>query len=344
MCIRDSFCKAALGNCGTRTDVGKTITGTRIQHATTITAVTNATTITVSKPTSACPAGAPVPDCTLISLSSPATITTARQVKDAGISGATLTSATAQFSATDVNLPVTCLGCTNIPANDYIQSVTNATTAVLHAAGTAATAKSIVIGVPTASAPLNGDAAMELASQLSVVPTLVPGGMPCSANTAIGSVLVGKWLNPGSYDGAALGQPSATPINGATIAQFVLETGSGTNLAGYVVLEKASTAGESVTAAHYDLIFPLLLNGIAVCPAPSTVGVATVFRFFGSTQSQSSNASGDVRHLKDFPTGVATKTTSAWEHIKNGNAPLFDTSGACTENYPTPASFACGGN
>jgi hypothetical protein len=82
-----------------------------------------------------------------------------------------------------------------------------------------------------------------------------------------------------------------------------------------------------------------------VCPSPSTLGVATVFRFNGESLSQGNNASGDMRHFKDFPAGTTTKTTTAWEHIKTvTNTSVFDTSGTCMENFPPTVGFPCGGN
>ena len=60
--------------------------------------------------------------------------TAARSVSDMVTNGTTtITSATAAFTGNDIHLGVTG---TNIPANDYIVSVTNATTAILNAAAT----------------------------------------------------------------------------------------------------------------------------------------------------------------------------------------------------------------
>ena len=136
-------------------------------------------------------------------------------------------------------------------------------------------------------------------------------------------------------------------MTGAAVAQFAVVTGAGNPaFDGYVVLAKAGTAGDLNTAAHFDIVFPTLLTGVAVCPAPNNVGVATVFRFFGSTLSQSASGHGDVRSLKDLPTGVAQATGTAHEHIiKNPATELFATSGTCTDSFPTTlAQYACGGD
>jgi hypothetical protein len=96
---------------------------------------------------------------------------------------------------------------------------------------------------------------------------------------------------------------------------------------------------------HFDIVFPSLLTGIAVCPNPSTVGVATNFRFAAETLSQSSAGNGDVREFADIPAGGPPVTGTAWEHILNGTAPVLTTSGDCTDAYPTTsAGFICGGN
>jgi hypothetical protein len=351
------FCRAtpALGNCGTKTDVGVTVSGTRIQHGTTITAVGAANSITLSLPTIACPAGDTAVNCNQVGIGSPPGVTTFRQIKDATfVSPNKVCSATARFATSDLNLTIASVGAPNkFPAGDYITAVnaagcpvgtTEATIKVAYVVS--GTNKNLIIGARNSSAPLSGDAVMSLASELAVSPSLAAGVPACSSNAASGSNLQGKWLNPGSFDVTALGQPGAASVNGPMIAQLEVTTGAGNPaFAGYVIPQLAATAGESDTAVHFDIVFPSLLTGIAVCPYPSTVGVATTFRFTGETLSQSTAGNGDVREFADIPAGGPPVTGSAWEHIFSGTSPVLTTSGDCTDAYPTTsAGYTCGGS
>jgi hypothetical protein len=120
-------------------DVGKVIAGSGIPTGTTIVSYVDTRNVIVSAQATVAATG--------VALSiGPA----ARTVTD-GVTavGTTVTSATAAFTSTDVGQKIS--GGT-IPANDTIASVTNATTAVLAAAATAAaTGVSVIIGPRTAS-------------------------------------------------------------------------------------------------------------------------------------------------------------------------------------------------
>ncbi len=355
------FCKVGLTGCNSgvtqKNDVGRTVSGTRIPHGSVITLVNSATQVTISQNVFACPSGVTAANCNQVGLSSVPNLSTSRQIKDATfISPNKVCSATAGFTQTDVNLPIASVAApSKFPAGDYIASVgaggtgcVGNTFAVLHAAYTAAgTNTKVFIGTRSSDAPINGDAVMSLGSELSVSPSLSAGLPNCSENSAVGTNLVGKWLNPGAFDTTALGQPSSTTITGPLIAQLDVTTGAGSPaFAGYVMLAKAGTAGDTDTAAHVDLVFPALLTGLAVCPSPSDVGVATTFRFFGETLSQSAAGSGDVRDFQDVPAGTAARIGSVYEHILTGPTPteIFAASGSCMISFPTTrADYACSG-
>jgi len=70
------FCKSGLVGCGTKSDIGRAIGGTRIQHGATITAVASVTSATMSLAAVACPAGVSPANCATVDIS-PATTTTA---------------------------------------------------------------------------------------------------------------------------------------------------------------------------------------------------------------------------------------------------------------------------
>lgn len=119
---------------------------------------------------------------------------------------------------------------------------------------------------------------------------------------------------------------------------------------GYVEQVPASTGGESQTAAHFDVIFPKLPTGLAVCPAPETAGVASTFEFLGTAHSQSglptgvgTPSSSQVRALKDITT--ASVTSTVFFHVRASDtaaSDAFSFSQACTEQYPDISDFGCG--
>jgi len=324
-------------------DVGRTITGTNMAHGAKITARASATSVTV----------APVATATgtnqQLSIGPPATETTARTVHDAHTTSGstTLTSASAGFTASDVDLPVVGTG---IPAGDYIKTVTNATTVVLNAAATAtSTTVSLVIGQPSATAPGNGDTALNLGAELDLNPTIVAGSDACTTNTTEGFVITGTWLNPGSFVSSAFGSSTDSSLNKPVVGEFAVPTAVVT-FSGFVEQVPASTAGESQTAAHYDIIFPLLPTGIAIC-STGTAGIAASFQFLGVGHSQSQNlptnvgppSSAQIRALKDITT--ASVSSTAFLHIRANNTSTTDTftfSKACVEQYPGISDFGCG--
>jgi len=324
-------------------DVGRTITGTNMAHNAKITARASATSVTV----------APVATATgtnqQLSIGPAATQTTARTVHDASTTSGstTLTSASAGFTATDIDLPVTGTG---IPAGDYIKTVTNATTVVLNAAATATGANvSLVIGQPSATAPANGDTTLNLGAELDLNPSLVAGSDACTVNTPEGFVITGAWLNPGSFISSAFGSSTDASLKQPVVGEFAVPTAVVT-FSGFVEQVKAAFAGESDTAAHYDIIFPLLPTGIAICPT-GTAGIASTFAFGGVAHSTSTNLPSNVgppstsqlRALKDITTATASST--AFLHIRTNNASTTDNftfSQACAEQYPDVADFGCG--
>ena len=320
-------------------DVGRVLSATAIPHGDTIATFTNATTVVLTTAATATSANK------AISIADLPTLTSARQIKDGHTTSASVnvTSATAVFAATDVGLPITGAG---IPAGDYVATFTNATTIKLHVAATAtSTAAVLTIGAPNSGAPLNGEAVAQLSSKLSLDPTAFGGAVdgvpPCTANVINASSISGYWNNPGSF-AAVAGSSTDAKNKGPVIGQIVYPT-SVLSFGGYVTQVKAATAGETQTLAHYDIVLPSLLTGAVVCPAPSAVGVASVFRFDATSVNQGVTGVGDLRALKDFPAGTATKSTTAYVHvIKNPSTNLFTGSTACTETYPGTAAFTCG--
>lgn len=324
------------------TDAGRAITGTDLAHGTTIASVTNATTVVLSKAATA------TSTTEQVTIGTAANQTTARFVHDVHTTSAstTITSASASFQSWDVNLPV--VG-TNIPAGDYIASVTNATTAVLHAAASGTTTTgSLSIGGPSATAPANNDTALNLGAELALQPSLVAGSPPCTANVPTGFDITGAWENPNAYAAASLGSSTDPSLTRPTVGQFLVPTAVIT-FAGYV-MQMPAASGDTDTAAHYDVVFPFLPTGLAVCSTPSTVGIASTFSFLATLHSQGAVPSGtgtpntvQTRSLKDITT--ATVSSSAILHIRTNSSSTTDNftfTQACTEQYPDIADFGCG--
>jgi len=293
---------------------------------------------------------ASVTDASDVVLSQAATVTRPFAVSDGSTTdlSTTLTSATANFStACDANKFITGAG---IPAGAYIKLVTNSTTVTLSAKATAtATGVSLtespgateVIGLPSATAPVNAEAVSELGSELTLNPTLVKGSSPCASADPTGTTIEGGWYNPGGYLPNTL-SPATAPVN--SIGEILYPT-SVVSFAGYVVNEPASTPGEQDTAAHTDVVLPFVPTALALCPSPNN-SIASVFRFNGTTIAQQKVAtgigtpnSGAVRGIENLGSGVST--TSGTAYLTNGTAGS-PYSGGCTTTFPAVIGYSCG--
>jgi hypothetical protein len=324
-------------------DVGRTITGTNMAHGAKITVRTSATQVTVAPVATATGSGQ------TLSVGPATNQTTARTVHDGHTTATqtTLTSASASFQSWDKDLPITGPG---IPAGNYIKTVTNATTVVLNVAATAtSTTAALVIGQPSATAPTNGDTALNLGAELDLNPTLVAGSDACGLNTPEGFDITGGWLNPGSFVTGLADSSTDVSLNKPVIGELAVPTAVVT-FNGYVEQVPASTAGESQTAAHYDVIFPFLPTALALCN-PGTAGIASTFNNLAVAHSQTANlptnvgppSSAQIRALKDITT--ASVSSTAFLHIRASNTSTTDTlsfSKACAETYPGVSDFGCG--
>jgi len=254
-------------------------------------------------------------------------VTIALHAGDVTVSGASLCSATAKFNTTDVNLPVS--GANVGTFTKWITAVTPAggapcvagqSKATLNVAGTNGANQVIVIGQPNATAPANNDAVSQLGAELSLDPNLVAGSPACSANVPTSFAIQGKWLNPGSFASTPFGDAtSATLPNAPVIAQILYPTAAGISFSALVQPIPASTSGETATAPHYDVTFPLLPTALAMCASPSAVGVGADFRFNAVSASQGLLLTGtgmpstaQIRALQDLPVGVAANAGIAF--------------------------------
>lgn len=259
--------------------------------------------------------------------------TTARQITDLTPAGSTtVTSASANFLSTDVNLPIVGK---NVLAGTYIVSVTNSTTVVLNQAITSCGAVSatclasglvpvgISVGLPTITAAKSGEHIAELGTLIALAPTLSAGATACAANDPAGFTIQGTILNPGAYKTTVGFVPNST-------GQIMFATPV-TSFAAYVVQDNA------FSPSHYKIVFPSLPTGAALCG--NGAGTAAVFRFDGSTPAQFLNVSGvgkpgsfAMRGLRD-QLGTFTATVDGLTLI---------TADSCTVSSPAVLGFPCG--
>jgi hypothetical protein len=305
-------------------DVGKIVSGQGVKPGTVITARASTTSVTVSPVADATSPAAGV----TLNFETPLESSTARRITDGHTTSGTttVTSATALFSATDKGISITGPG---IPANADITAVASATSVTISAAATAtSTAAVLLIGTQTVTAPVNGEAIMQIGAELQLSPTLVASSDSCTENTPEGFVIQGKWQNPASFVTAGvLGTP---PSN--AIAQLLVPT-SVVSFAGYVV---AKAGGK------YDVSYPLIPVGLANCAtAPS---IAATFTFNAITLSQGLSAQGlgvpgtnQVRALRGMPAATTSTATSA--SVTLGST--FTGSCTVTRQLGNP-TFACG--
>ncbi|MCU1353521.1 MAG: hypothetical protein JWM05_2730 [Acidimicrobiales bacterium] len=291
-------------------DAGKSIRGANIKPGTTVASVTNPTTVVLSQTQTACGA-APQATCSPqnVTISASAPVTTARVIT--GTNTATvITSASAGFSTPDIGQYV------NGSSTVYIASVTSTTATVT--GGTLAAngvAHTIPIGQPSATAPTNGSAAVNLASALTLDPTFSSGAPSCASHTPVGFGVVGAWFNPGSFQTGGL---ISAPPTGKVIAQIVFTTL--VPFSAYIVQQPSDAANAS---PHYDLTFPSLPLTIAMCPSPSTSGVLASVTIMGATINQIANkpgigvpGSGQIRYINPASAAVTGLTAQ----VSDGDA------------------------
>lgn len=331
-----SYVISAMANFNAQ-DVGKSISGTNIPLGATITSIVNAARANISAAATATQnAGA------TITIGSSQIVTSAREINDGVVANPTgttstqkktITSASAKFAASDVGLPVTG---TCIPAGSWIVSVVPLFgQAVLNQETTGCTApfsaRRIVIGDPTVTAPANGNGMANFSSSLILNPALVVGSPACSSAVVFGTSLTGSWYNPGSY-------LTATRPAGATIGQIAFRTAVVT-FAGYVQQVAANTAGDPQTAAHFDINFPTLPTALALCPG---TGTSASLVFSGSTDSAANVPTGVGRPSTPLrglgrPASSEVTTTAYMTSPK----PL-SFSGTCVVKQLAPFGYPCG--
>ncbi len=315
-------------------DVGAIVTGTGIKPGTKISVVGVSganTTATISQPTNQAGSNGYL---TINPVLQPASN---RKVTDlhnpSAAASATIISATAGFTQSDVGLAVVGIG-TGWPVGARIITVTSATTAVMSATATLGVAATHValIGNPDVGAPTDGSTVAQLGAELQLSPTLVASSDDCANHTPEGFSIQGTWENPASFVAPSL-TLGAAPSN--SVGQIVYNNSSAA-FAGYVVRSLTGT---------YTFIIPVLPTALAQCAGTA---LGSVFTFNPITAGQSLLPTGlaapntaVVRGYADFVGAVPPANTAGTVTVGT-NAPITLTACAVSRQLNGPTTWACG--
>lgn len=338
---------SATANFNAATDVGLSISGTPIPAYTTIAAVVNSTTVTLSANANANAASQ------TISIGGTLRTTTVRY-----LDGATTTSTVrintaggfGNFQASDVGLRVTgtCTVGGAIPANTYITNVASGqnidTTGGLP---NPASGCKIVIGETNANAPVDGEVIGSQGVQLNLSPSLVAGSDDCANESPEGFAVVVKWYSPGNFQGAGL--TNTPPASAKVIGQLFIDT-SAADYSAFVVERRPLSSGDPALGVHYDVVFPFVPTGLAICSATAnSPGLGFALDIEAITASQSAAASGtgrpgtgQVRNIES-DNGAGYNGTVFVDSQATPFTPAANFQRICVHPAPPyPASFQCG--
>jgi hypothetical protein len=302
-------------------DIGAAISGTCTARGTTITAVSGNVATLSDAPV--CTPAAGMPERTY-SIGSAGTdgmgeFSTARELNGTVSGGNHFISAGAMFNGSDVGLPIVIAGVTHkitsvVSANEVVYAGTHANGAQ----------NGVRVGVPTGTAPGNGNTAMQLSTLINLKPSLVPGSDPCSADTYEGATITGEWYNPGSYLTAGI-LGAAVPRPSNNVAEIVFPT-SVTSFAALLVLEDGDS---QESEPHYDLVFPLLPTSLAICEtgdgATTAVDIGTAFTVLGTSTG-----------TQKLPTGWGQPGTAIVRGIGGSDIAQTDTATLTLDPNGTP--------
>jgi len=316
----------------TSADVGGTVTGTNIPPYDAIASVTNAYTAVLT--TAATATGT----AQTLTIDANQGSSTTREVTDAQVTSGstTLSSASANFQASDVQLPVT--GC-GIPTGTYITSVTDASDVVLSNAATLTRPFAVSDGATTASSPTVTSATAGFSTACDADKAISGAGIPAgayiktvtnsttvtiSANATATATGVSLTESPGVT--AVIGLPSATaPANDDAVSTIGSTlTLNPTLVKGAAPCSAGEPSGETIEGGWYNP-GSYGANTLALNPVdlPSdTVGEilypTSVVSFAGYVVNEGASTPGELdtaAHtdiiLPFVPTGLALCATPA---------------------------------
>ncbi len=316
----------------TAADVGRIVTGTNLPLYDKIASVTNATTAVLT--TAATAAGT----AQSLTIGANEQVSSTREVTDASITSGstTLSSASAHFQASDLQLPVT--GC-GIPTGTYIKTVTNASSVVLSQAATVTRPFAVTNGVTTSgsttvtSATAGFSAACDTDKGISG--TGIPAGsyiktvtnattITISAKATATATGVSLTETPGATE--VIGLPSATaPANDDAVSTIgTTLTLNPTLVKGVQPCAAGEPEGETIEGGWYNP-GDYQANSLALAPTDlptDTIGEilypTSVISFAGYVVNEAANTTGELdtaAHtdiiLPFVPTGLALCSTPA---------------------------------
>jgi hypothetical protein len=354
----------------TAADVGCSVSGTGIPANTTITAVGSATTATLSA---------------TFTLTGPTVTICGSQVNGAArqITGASTTSAVrinssaAAWVSSDIGLKVvgvcdqgTAAGGDDytIPANTYILNTPSGANAdTTGGLTTGQTGCNLTIGDPGATAPDDGDTAAHQGVQLNLNPSLVAGSDDCTNDQPEGFATIAAWYNPGSFQpSAGAGFTTAQPGRAVAfqptfatkaIGQLYFDTAVA-DFAAFVIEKKALSvtpngAADPIGSSHYDVMFPFVPTGLALCPSTTTSpGLGFSLTTLASTASIATQPSGtgrpgtgQLRSILPQTSGGYTATAYVMsDHATIAFSPASAFNRVCIypTGLPNPVNMQCG--
>jgi hypothetical protein len=338
-------------------DVGKGLSGGDLPDGATISLVNSVTSVTL-----VCTncvggfTGVTAHSALVLTLSPANPPTSARYVTDfsEAVAGRTITSASAEFSPSDVGLPVIFTPAIAGLAGARIgTTAADGSTATLAGGGTAnitTGAHLFTLGLPTKTAPATGDVGGTLAILLKVNPTVSPTSPPCAANKVSGFQIPLLWKNPGAYNTVVAGgsnQFSGTSPAATSVAQFDFNTAP-TSFSGYLEQHYTTTGGvqgPSLYKVHYTFL-PIT---VGLCPG---TGDATTFSFSGLSLKIAQNPSftggggGGERGITAEPQGTShtyqsSNTPPDGATVVSGAAAQPTNTNACTVSSPALLQVGC---
>jgi hypothetical protein len=346
------FCGGA-STCTGPTDVGKGVSAGDLPDGATIATVNSLTSVTLA--CTGCVGGftgVSSASALVLTLTPAVQPTSARYITDFNPAAATrtITSASAEFSPSDVGLPVIFNPPIATLAGARIgTTAADGSSATLAGAGTATIpsgAKKLTVGLATKTAPATGDVGGTLAILLKVNPAVSPTSPPCAADKVSGFQIPLLWRNPGAYNTVVNGganQFSGTTPAATSIAQFDFKTAP-TSFSGYLEQHYTTTGGVQ-GASQYTIHYTFLPVTIGLCPG---TGDATTFDFSGLSLKIAQNPSftggggGGERGILPEPQGTQTTYTGATgAEVTTGAASQPTNTNACTVSSPSVLQIGC---
>ncbi|MBU6329831.1 MAG: hypothetical protein KGR18_07785, partial [Acidobacteria bacterium] len=237
--------------------------------------------------------------------------------------------------------------CTYNPANTPQQNA--AAAAGLNAAGI-----NVYIGLPSSSAPADGDVMSMVSSTLNLSPALVSGSDACNKNTYEGTTIMGQWYNPSKIgvsltNGDSNQQSASIAFTGPlgisigaiaapsqTIGAIKYPTAVVSFWAFVTVRTQAETIGGKTFGANTTKIsLPWVPTSLAMC-APGngvTTGISSEYLFGGTSLGTQSVPTGTGRPstaLRGLRAGITGGDVAYQAQLANDSVNTFVGSGKFT--------------